>query len=208
MKKSIFSIVAISLSFLLMSPVVAQPPMPLNAKQIHLKMDMRKLWEDHIMYTRNYIISALANLDDANAVAKRLLKNQDDIGNAIKPYYGMQAGAKLSKLLREHILIAAKVVDAAKTHNDQALGEEQQKWTANADDIADFLSSANTNWSTSYLKDMLHKHLTLTTGEVVSRLKSDWKSDINFYDRGHAHMLMFSDALSDGIVKQFPDKFK
>jgi hypothetical protein len=32
--------------------------------------------------------------------------------------------------------------------------------------------------------------------------------DIKSYDAGHAHMLMFADTLTDGITKQFPDKFK
>ena len=57
---------------------------------------MRVLWEEHITYTRNYIISALAGLPDTDAVAQRLLRNQDDIGNAIKPFYGDAAGNKLS----------------------------------------------------------------------------------------------------------------
>ncbi|WP_292533995.1 hypothetical protein [Methylocystis sp.] len=74
-----------------------------------VKMAMRKLWEDHITYTRGYIVSALADLPDTNAVATRLLKNQDDIGDAIKPYYGENAGKKLSTLLRDHILIATEV---------------------------------------------------------------------------------------------------
>jgi hypothetical protein len=55
---------------------------------------------------------------------------------------------------------------------------------------------------------MLYKHLELTTGEVVSRIKRDWVADIDFYNRGHLHMLMFADALTEGIVKQFPEKFK
>src|SRR3954447_23939180 len=79
-----------------------------------LRTDMRKLWEDHITYTRNYIISALARLPDTDSVAKRLLANQDDIGNAVKPYYGDEAGQKLAALLKDHILIATEVVKAAK----------------------------------------------------------------------------------------------
>jgi hypothetical protein len=171
-------------------------------------MAMRKLWEDHITYTRNYIISEIGDLGDVPAVSKRLLKNQDDIGDAIKPYYGDDAGKKLSALLRDHIMIATEVVKAAKVNDKPALDKAQQKWGANADDIADFLSSANPNWNKSDLRDMLHKHLDLTTGEAVSRLKKDWDADIDFYDRGHVHMLMFSDMLVDGIAKQFPEKFK
>jgi hypothetical protein len=54
---------------------------------------------------------------------------------------------------------------------------------------------------------MRYKHLEYTTGEVVYRLGKDWAADIDFYDKGHINMLMFSDALTDGIVRQFPDNF-
>jgi hypothetical protein len=181
--------------------------MPHTKAQLQLRLAMRKLWEEHIVYTRNYIISALADLEDAGTVAQRLLKNQDDIGDAIKPYYGEEAGKKLSSLLRDHILIAAEVVKAAKVGNNEDLDKANNKWVANADEIAAFLSGANANWAKNDLISMLHKHLELTTGEVVSRLKKDWAADIDFYDKGHEHMLMFADTLTEGIVKQFPDKF-
>ncbi|RWC27536.1 MAG: acetylglutamate kinase [Mesorhizobium sp.] len=168
---------------------------------------MRKLWEDHITYTRNYIISALAGLPDSNDVAKRLLQNQDDIGDAVKPYYGDAAGQKLAILLKDHIKIATDVVKAAKSGSKNKLAAAQKKWTGNADDIAMFLSKANPNWSEQDLKEMLHKHLELTTGEVVGRLKKDWGADIKSYDEGHVHMLKFADMLTDGIAKQFADKF-
>jgi hypothetical protein len=173
-----------------------------------LQLAMRKLWEEHIVYTRNYIISALADLKDTGAVAERLLKNQDDIGNAIKPFYGEDAGNMLAKLLRDHIMIATEVVKAAKEGDNKALAMASKKWTMNADDIAVFLSGANPAWPKKDLMVMLHKHLDLTTGEVVSRLKMDWAGDISNYDMGHAHMLMFADTLTNGIMKQFPDKFK
>lgn len=181
--------------------------MVLTKSSVELKMTMRKLWEDHIIYTRNYIISALADLEDTSKVAERLLKNQDDIGDAIKPIYGDEAGKKLASLLRDHILVATEVVKAAKMGNNEELSKANKKWYANADDIAAFLSSANHNWPKNVLQDMLYKHLEYTTQEVVSRLKKDWASDIGAYDKGHVHMLMFADALTDGIVKQFPDKF-
>jgi len=175
---------------------------------IVLKMTMRKLWEDHISYTRNYIISALAGLEDEGEIAERLLRNQDDIGAAIKPYYGDAAGKQLAALLRDHILIAAEIVTAAKAGkmDDVAIG--QKKWTANGKDIAAFLSGANPHWSKKELEQMLQTHLDLTTGEVVGRLKKDWAADIKSYDDGHVHMLMFADMLGDGIANQFPAKFK
>jgi len=195
-----------------LSPVQASPTPakscagPVSA--IETKMAMRKLWEEHITYTRNYIISALAGLPDTDAVAKRLLANQSDIGNAIKPYYGAAAGDKLTALLRDHIPIATEVVKAAKAGNKPQLAAAQAKWSANGKAIAAFLSGANPNWAKKDLEMMLQKHLDLTTGEVVGRLNKDWAGDIKSYDDGHAHMLMFADALTNGIAKQFPDKFK
>jgi len=182
--------------------------MILTQSSVDLKLNMRKLWEDHITYTRSYIVSTLANLEDASKIAERLLKNQDDIGDAIKPVYGDEAGKKLTALLKDHILIATEVVKAAQTSNAEGLSKANAKWIGNADEIAAFLSKANPNLHEKTLQDMLHKHLEYTTQEVVSRLKKDWNSDIAAYDKGHVHMLMFSDALTDGIVKQFPKKFK
>jgi hypothetical protein len=185
----------------------AAKPAP-AASAVDVRMAMRKLWEEHITYTRNYIISALAGLPDSDAIAKRLMTNQDDIGNAIKPYYGDAAGDKLAALLRDHITIASEVVKAAKSGDKAKLADAQKRWSANGKDIAAFLSGANPNWSKGSLEAMLQKHLDLTTGEVVGRLNKDWAADIKSYDEGHAHMLMFADTLTDGIAKQFPAKFK
>lgn len=180
---------------------------PTNNSLCNLKMQERKLWIDHVLWTRNFIISDLASLEDKDIVLERLLKNQDDIGDSIKPFYGEDAGNKLSALLREHIVIAGQVVDAAKANNKTDLEKYNKLWYENADQIADFLSSANPNYSNKVLKDMLHTHLELTTNEAVTRIKKDWKSDIAEYDKGEDHMIHFSDILIDGISKQFPEKF-
>ncbi|MBF0385298.1 MAG: hypothetical protein HQL27_05445 [Candidatus Omnitrophica bacterium] len=103
--------------------------------------------------------------------------------------------------------MATEVTKAAKMGNNNELDIASKKWNANEDDLAAFLSGANPNWAKKDLTDMLYKHLALTTGEVVSRLKKDWAADINYYDQGHVHMLMFADMLTDGIEKQFPEKF-
>ncbi len=216
MKRTIIFVVALAIAGALLffpAPVQAvehhkMDKVVYTQSVVDLRNTMRKLWEDHIEYTRNFIISALGGLDDTGKIAERLLRNQDDIGNAIKPIYGEEAGKKLASLLRDHILIAADIVTAAKAGDEQGVAKGEKKWQQNADDIAVFLSSANSAWPAQTLKDMLYVHLALTTTEVVSRIKKDWPADIEAYDKGHAHMLMFADMLSDGIIKQFPEKFK
>lgn len=178
---------------------------PLTTK---LKMEERRLWSEHVFWTRNLIISDIDNLPDKQAVLQRLLRNQDDIGNSIKPYYGDKTGNQLAKLLRDHILIAVKVVDAAKKGDTKALEANNKEWYQNANDIATFLSKANPNWSKAELKQMLDTHLKFITEEVVARLKKDWQANIAATGKGEKHMLEFADILANGIIKQFPNKFK
>ena len=173
-----------------------------------LRTNMRKLWEDHITWTRNVIFCLADNLPGADQAVQRLLKNQEDIGNAIKPLYGEDAGKKLTSLLHDHIIIAADVVKAAKASDNAALDAANKKWYANADDISAFLSQANPNWKLDDMKKMMHEHLKLTTDEAVARIKKDYAADVAAYDKVHEEILAMSDMLTDGIVKQFPDKFK
>lgn len=180
----------------------------MNPSKVKLNQDLRRLWVDHVGYTRSYIISAVAGLEDQKDVLARLLKNQQDMGDAVKPFYGDAAGNKLAELLKEHIQLAASVVNAAKSGNQADLAKFNKEWYRNADDIAKFLSAANPNWSQKEQQDMLYAHLQFVTDQVTARLKKDWKADILAYDKNEDHMMMYADILSDGIIKQFPDKFK
>lgn len=170
--------------------------------------DMRALWEDHVTWTRLYIVSAAAGLENKDATAKRLLQNQVDIGNAIKPFYGDAAGEKLTALLKDHILIAAELIDAAKAGQTDKKEDAARRWQANGDEIASFLSSANPkNWPAQDMKSMMRDHLDLTTAEVVAHLQKDWPADVAAYDKARGQILKMADMLSSGIVKQFPEKF-
>jgi hypothetical protein len=174
-----------------------------------LRSDMRKLWEDHVTWTRLFIVSALGDLPDKQATTDRLLKNQVDIGNAIKPFYGDAAGDKLSALLKDHILIAADIVTDAKGNQTAKLETDKKRWVANADEIAMFLSNANPkNWPAADMKAMMREHLDVTTSELMARINKNWAADVAAYDKVHEQILHMSDMLADGIAKQFPDKVK
>jgi hypothetical protein len=189
---------------------------PIFATELEFRNAMRKLWEDHITWTRNVIISfevnvpdPAATLPDLSAALDRLLQNQADIGNAIKPFYGAAAGDQLTALLREHILIAGEILTAAKTGDADGLADAQARWYANAHDIAVFLSTANPdNWPLAEMDEMLREHLDATTAEVLARLNSDWTADVAAYDEVHIQALGMADMLSSGIVAQFPKHFK
>src|SRR5262245_36096288 len=140
------------LTSLLMIGMTSFAPAPIVAAEsplspsMTLRQDMRKLWTDHVVWTRDYIIAAVADQPDAQAAANRLMTNQEDIGNAIATYYGKPAGDKLTSLLKEHISTAVDVIKFAKVGDKASQKQADDKWHKNGEDIADFLSKANPNW--------------------------------------------------------------
>jgi hypothetical protein len=214
--KKLFKSMLLLIAVILFTMLSAEAQMKMHSKNIfktasadELRTNLRVLWEDHAMYTRNVILNIIDDLPGTNEGVDRLLKNQEDIGNAIKPIYGEAAGKKLTELLHEHIVIAADLLKAAKVNNQSEFDKVNTKWFQNADDISAFLNKANPkNWSLEDMKKMMHDHLSLTTKEAVARLKKDYKGDIEAYDKTRAELLAMSDMLAIGIIKQFPDKFK
>jgi hypothetical protein len=180
-----------------------------TAKQAAFHDGMRKLWEDHIAWTCLAIVSFAGGLPDFDATAQRLLRNQADIGNAIKPYYGARAATQLTALLRTHILGAVDLLKAAKSGDPAALAAAKQAWYANGDDIARFLNRANPrNWRLATMRSAMRMHLDQTLAEASARLSGDFAADIAAYDEVHHHILVMADALSAGIMKQFPGRFR
>src|SRR5215213_11602260 len=172
-----------------------------------LKSDMRKLWEDHIIWTRNVIFNIIDNLPGTTEAVNRLLQNQTDIGNAIKPYYGTAAGNQLTALLRDHITIAADLLTALKNNNTAAFNAAYAQWVANADAIAALLSSVNPNWPLAEMRAMMHEHLDLTAAEALARKTGNYAADVTAFENVHNQILEMADMFTEGIVKQFPNMF-
>jgi hypothetical protein len=169
---------------------------------------IRKLWEDHVTWTRVFIIASIADIPEADAAAQRLLQNQEHIGDAIKPFYGDKAGEQLTVLLNDHILIAADLLAAAKSGDSANFNQANERWYDNANQIAAFLHRANPkHWPLKEMKSMMKSHLDLTLEEASARLNEDWEGDITAYDKVHDEILHMADMLSDGIVQQFPNQF-
>jgi hypothetical protein len=188
---------------------LASPAGGISRGELALRQEMRRLWEDHVTWTRLAVISLTTDAPDTSVTVARLLRNQTDIGNAIKPFYGRAAGQELTRLLREHITIAADLIAAAKAGDQAKLGDEQAAWQRNADQIAGFLNDANPkSWRRGEMRAMMRDHLRLTTREVVARLEADWAADVRAYEAIHRQALGMADMLSDGLVAQFPARFR
>ncbi len=175
----------------------------LTPEQLQVSNTMRRLWVEHVMWTRSFIISAAMNLKDLDFVTKRLLRNPVDFANQLRPLYGNQAAMRFEQLFTDHLLIAAQLVNAAKAGNTRAVMEQRNKWYANADDIAAFLGNINPFWSQADWQSMLYDHLKMTEDEAVQVLNQQYESSISQYDAIQDQALRMADVMTYGIINQF-----
>jgi hypothetical protein len=170
---------------------------------------MRKLWEDHVTWTRLAIVTFADGSTGFGPTADRLLQNQADLGAAIEPYYGKAAGAALTSLLRDHITVAVDILKAAKAGDTAAVKQASTRWYANADDIADLLAKANPRfWPAQAMRAAMKAHLDQTLAEASHELGGRYAASVADYDAIHHHILAMADQLSAGIVGQFPARFR
>lgn len=168
---------------------------------------MRTLWGQHMFWTYATVVEFADASPALGATMARLQRNQDDLGNAIKPYYGDDAGNKLAELLHTHISQAVPVLEAAKAGDKPALNKSVEAWHVNAREIADFLAGANPNWPQDALRDMMKAHIDTTVAYAGAVIGQNYPDAITTFNEAEAHMLHMADVLSRGIIAQFPDKF-
>lgn len=187
---------------------VASAGLPTSA-EVGFHDQMRKLWEDHVTWTRLAIVEFADGSGGFDATATRLLQNQTDIGNAIAPFYGTAAGQQLSTLLHTHITLAVALMQDAKSGNTTAFAADKASWYDNANQIADFLSAANPRfWPDAVLRASMKEHLDQTLAEAEDELGANYTASVNDYDAINLHILGLADLLSTGIMDQFPGRFR
>jgi hypothetical protein len=168
---------------------------------------MRQLWQGHAETTRDYALAVKAG--DAAAekkAADAVVANAKQIADAVGSFYGADAGKRMLELLAGHWGGVKALTDAGKSGDSAASSKAMQDLTANADEIAKFLSGANPNLPADAVKGLLMTHAghhSMLIGEIM---KGDKAAAAQTWTTMQAHMNTIADALSDGIAKQFPAK--
>lgn len=181
-----------------------------SISRAHLELNntLRLLWEQHVWWTRSFIISVAADLPDLDVVTERLLRNPRDFQAALEPLYGPQIAGEFARLFTEHLTIAAELVQAAKAGDAVAAADAERRWYMNADQIARFLGRINPFWSRREWRAMLHEHLDLTKSEAVAILNMNFEQGIMIFGQTERQALMMADVMTEGIVRQFPREFR
>jgi len=182
---------------------------PTTPKTVALHDDMRALWEAHGTWTERAIVDFVGGLPDAQLAIDRLLQNQSDIGNAVKPFYGGKEGNQLTALLKGHINAAVALLQAAKSGDSQATATAKTAFYANGNAVARFLHSANPHhWALPAMKTMMRVHLNQVVALATDQLEGRYADAIRLYDAYIGHILDMADMLSTGIIQQFPAQFR
>jgi LysM repeat protein len=172
-----------------------------------LMKQMRMLWEQHVFWTRLFIVSTVFNLPDASAVTSRLLRNPKDFAAALRPFYGDAAASGFSDLLTTHLTQAGQLVKAAMANDTAAAAQIERQWYQNADEIAASLARLNPHWPREEWRRLLHDHLAMTKQEAVDYITKDFAGSVATFDRIEKEALEMADLMSTGIIQQFPRFF-
>ncbi len=179
----------------------------MKRSKFDLISDMRKVWEQHVYWTRMFLISTAARLDDQAATTARLMRNPKDIANIFENYYGANIANTIESLLVQHLKIGGDLITALRDGRTEDAANLKQQWYKNADQMANAFSRINPYYDMNDLRNMLYTHLDLTTQEVAMRLAGNYPADIQAFDQVEKAVLPMSDYFATGIIRQFPQMF-
>ena len=188
-------------------PGLAQRP-TMTISEVQLRMAMRAAWEANAGWTRMYIVSSLAGLTDVNRVNSRLLESADGVADALRPYYPYPVAESLAKQFKRQVLLTVALVTAARNGDSLQTAAASANWSAGSDSLTQFLVRTNPNLPSGKLGDLLHAYQDRTWRQIAARTRQDWFADVVACDQTDIEARAIADALSAGIVKQFPDRFK
>lgn len=181
---------------------------PIKTTRIAYHDEWRKLWEDHITWTRVVIMGILDELPGTDVYVERLLQNYEDMEEALAPHYGEEAAEILGDLIKDHLTIAAEILTAANAGDAVAMNDAIARWYDNAHHISVQMSEMNPEfWSLEETEQMWVEHLDATLAEAVSHLEGRFEDEVAAYDLIHDLALEMADFMSEGVMRQFSKQF-
>lgn len=172
-----------------------------------LRTIFRKLWMDYVVWTNRYIISSVVHPEDLKFIKDRLNTNQEEFGSILTTYYGKNTGEAFTKLLKEQLDLLFTIIASLKSHEKGKFTQETERYLENIKGLAKFLNDINKYLIADDIIKLLNENLELTVKLINAILKKNWSEEITTFDTVMENSSLIADNFSEGIVKQFPDKF-
>ncbi len=163
---------------------------------------LKKIWSDNVMWTRFFIISAISGIGDLQIITKKLIKTPTEFSNVLKNYFAEESSKKFEALMMDHLLIGIKLINTAKSGNISAIKGMRTQWYKNADEIAELMSSMNSNWNYNEWQKMLRENLKLTEDQVIKRFSRQYNDDISSFEKMNSLSIKMAEIMATGIIKQ------
>jgi hypothetical protein len=169
---------------------------------------LRDLGVGHVFWVRNVVVGTLAGNQPAAAAAEQeVVANAKQIAAAIEPYYGKDASEKLFGLLAGHYGAVKQYLEATAAGSMGKQDAAFKSLTANATEIARFLSGANPNLPFDTLNGLLLAHGGHHVQQIQQVHSKQYADEAKTWEAMKRHMYVVSDALAGAIAKQFPKQF-
>jgi hypothetical protein len=179
-----------------------------SGKVAETKAALRDLWVGHIFWVRGVVFATIAeNGSAASAAEQATVANAKEIAGAIAPFYGQAASDQLFSLLAGHYGAIKEYLDAAVKQDSSGGATATDHLTANAQEIAAFLSGANPNLPEDALEELLMAHGGHHLQQIQEVQAGQFDKEAATWSAMKGHIYVIADALTDALAKQFPEKF-
>lgn len=169
--------------------------------------EMREAWAQHVYWTRMLIISIAERLQDQTEVTNRLMQNPEEMAEVFEEFYPKEITDVITSLLTEHLQIGGALMTALRDGRAAEASQLNNRWYANANQIAEVFARINPQYNAEELRNMLYQHLELLKRQMGARLGGNYAADIQAFDEGEEQAMEMSDYFTSGLVQQFPQKF-
>ena len=167
---------------------------------LRLNEDMRLAWLNHVYWTRMYLMSAVADNADQQAVEERLLETADEITDVFARYLPIATTRQLRNLLTEHIEIAGQIIQALKAKNMSDYDALVKEGYRNANQMAALFASHNPYFESRETRNMLLNHLDLTREEIEQQVNGEYEQSIDVFRDVEQQALAMADYFARGLL--------
>ena len=171
--------------------------------QLNLIKEIRKFWEQQVMWMRFYIQSAVREDPDLQAVLNRLFVNSRDFYYLLLVFFGRSAAERFASFITAHMSRIVSLIDALKANDQETVNRLTVELNENANEWAAFLAQMNPYWEEMQWRQLLQSFVGQTINEVISIMAGEYEEGIRIFDNIENIAYDIADYLAKGIIFSF-----